>query len=508
MSLSKLWQPKFLLILICALFLFTRFYKIGDTPPSVYWDEASIGYNAYSVALTGKDEWGESFPLHFRAFGEFKLPVFIYSVVPSVVLFGLNEFSVRFPAVLYSLGVVVLVFLLAKRLTGNAALGLLSSFFISVSPWFFIFSRTGYEATAGLFFYLLGIHLFLKITRNNWNILFSTVGFILSAYSYNSFRIIAPLTVLVFVILNFNDLKRVQRFLIPLGMTILIAALSIIPIYRLYKYDSGAFRMQAVGAQGLTFFTNYLSHLSPDFLLFKGDKNLRSQQTGFGQLHLPELGLLALGLLYIICRNPKGGRLVLALALIAPIPASLTRESPHALRAISMVPFISIISAFGVTQFLQWFKKERVAYIVVIIAFMIFFANYFINFLTKYPAESATEWQYPYKKIYAEFKSVFGGYERIVISDELAQPYIFALFYLQYGPEKFQQSVVRNNVDNWGFSTVKSFDKFEFGKINKLLAGNTKTALIFATEEVSKMNPFDTIKLLNGEIGIWVIRVD
>jgi len=88
----RFFQPKFLLVLICAFFLITRVYKIAEIPPSLYWDEASIGYNAYSIAETGKDEWGESFPLHFRAFGEFKLPVYIYSVVPFVKIFGLNEF--------------------------------------------------------------------------------------------------------------------------------------------------------------------------------------------------------------------------------------------------------------------------------------------------------------------------------------------------------------------------------------------------------------------------------
>src|SRR3989338_3538011 len=110
---------KYLLAIICLLFLLTRFYKIGDIPPSVYWDEASIGYNAYSISRDGKDEWGDFLPLHFRAFGEFKLPVYIYSVVPFVKMFGLNEFSVRAPSVLFSLGVLILTFFLAGKLTGN-----------------------------------------------------------------------------------------------------------------------------------------------------------------------------------------------------------------------------------------------------------------------------------------------------------------------------------------------------------------------------------------------------
>src|SRR3989338_266026 len=114
---------KILFLLILVLFLVTRLYKISEIPVSVYWDEASIGYNAYSIAQTGKDEWGEFLPIHFRAFGEFKLPVYIYAVVPFVKLFGLNAFSVRMPAVLFSLGVVILTFFLARKISGDRTIG-------------------------------------------------------------------------------------------------------------------------------------------------------------------------------------------------------------------------------------------------------------------------------------------------------------------------------------------------------------------------------------------------
>ena len=83
-ALSKLLNPirrnprhYFFLVLLLLLFLTTRLWSMKEAPPSVYWDEASIGYNAFSVSQTLKDEWGEFLPIHFRAFGEFKLPVYI-----------------------------------------------------------------------------------------------------------------------------------------------------------------------------------------------------------------------------------------------------------------------------------------------------------------------------------------------------------------------------------------------------------------------------------------------
>jgi|SRR3989344_2424483 len=470
---------KILLLLIVILFLFTRFYKISDIPLSLYWDEASIGYNAYSISQDGKDEWGDFLPVHFRAFGEFKLPVYIYSVVPFVKIFGLNELSVRLPAILFSLGIVLLTFLLARKLTDNITTGLWSSFLVTISPWFFIFSRTGYEVTAGLMFYLLAIYLFLKIGRNKWYFLYSMVSFILTIYSYNSFRIISPITIFLLTIFNWNIFKETfnkQKIIILISATLFIA--SIIPVYRLYVYDAGGERLQTVKAPINSIISNYLTHFSPNFLIFSGDKNLRSQQFGFGQLYFVDLILIILGLGYVITKRSKYSFLILALILIGPVPAALTKESPHALRSLSMVPFLSMLSAIGIKNIKSKIKTIYIE-ILLIIIFLGFFGNYFLNFINQYPNQSAKDWQYAYKKIYSENEQIFGRYDNIIISDEYAQPYIFALFYLKYKPQKFRSEVVRNNANNWGFSTVAKFGNFHFGKIDYISKVVTGRNLIF-----------------------------
>lgn len=500
-----------LLILICIFFLFTRFYKISEIPPSVYWDEASIGYNAYSIVQTGKDEWGDSFPLHFRAFGEFKLPIFIYATVLSVKIFGLNEFSVRFPSVIFSLATVIITFFLAKKISGQEWIGLTSSFFVTVLPWFFIFSRTGYEATAGLTFYLLAIYLFLLLPKSNLFLPLSILTFILSAYSYNSFRLISPLTIIVLAIFERKDLvKRIKENFTILALIIILLALSIWPIYRLYSKDVGGFRLRVVGSHPNTFLSSYFSHFHPAFLFTEGDRNVRSQQMGFGQLYLFNGLFIVFGLIYI-GRKSKYGLLIILLTLIAPIPAAITKESPHALRSISIVPFISILSAFGAFYIKQFLRKKYLWEIGIITTTLILFANYFINFINIYPAYSLNNWQYGYKRIYLDFKDQFSKYSKVIISDGYAQPYIFALFYLKYNPEKFQREVIRNDVSNWGFSTVSKFDKFEFGKVNKIIEMNKPAnSLIFASEEdkIPNVEPKTTVKFEDNTIAFWVYEYE
>src|SRR3989344_741922 len=108
-----------LLGLILSLALFLRLWMLGSLPPSLSWDEVSTGYNAYSILQTGKDEWGFKYPISFRAYGDYKLPGYIYLDVPFVAMFGLNEWGVRLPSAILGVGLVVVVFLILRKLSNN-----------------------------------------------------------------------------------------------------------------------------------------------------------------------------------------------------------------------------------------------------------------------------------------------------------------------------------------------------------------------------------------------------
>ncbi|GAI80456.1 unnamed protein product, partial [marine sediment metagenome] len=92
---KKVLKKRAKLILVFLIFffsLFLRLFKLGDFPLSLNRDEAAIGYNAYSILKTGRDEWGEKLPLSFKSFGDYKMPLYIYFTVPFIKIFGLNEF--------------------------------------------------------------------------------------------------------------------------------------------------------------------------------------------------------------------------------------------------------------------------------------------------------------------------------------------------------------------------------------------------------------------------------
>lgn len=496
----------FFLGFIIVLFLFTRLFKINQIPGSLYWDEASIGYNAYSVLHDGKDEWGSFLPVHFRAFGEFKLPIYIYSVAAVEKVFGPGIFSVRFPSVVYSLLSLVLVYVIAKKIFGGSS-GLFSALIFTISPWYFIFSRTGYEVSAGLFFFLLGILFFLLINKRSYFFLFMVFSFILSFYSYNSFRILIPLFLGIFsiIFLAKKDIKVGKKllYLIP-GAFIFILAL--IPVYRLYILDAGAVRLIDVQASGkIEIIRNYLSHFSFSFLFGSGDTNSRSNIPGFGEIYLVGLPFLLFGTWVTVKERHKFWWLPFLAILVGAIPAAITKESPHALRSILMFPFLSIVIGVGIAYFVNVFKKNKILVVFgVTVLFLVSFENYFSNFLTTYFSKYSADWQYGYQKIFDSYAPTFEKYNKVIISDRYAQPYIFALYYQKYDPKEFRKSVAYNTVDQWGFSAVKSFGKFEFKKIdNSDLHENT---LVFATGEdrINGVKPTGEINFLNGTTAFWV----
>ena len=97
---KKLFSPTTTFLFLILIFaLFFRVYKINENPPALNWDEVSHGYNAYSILKTGKDEWGIKFPLIFRAYGNYKLPLYIYLTSISVKFFGLTPLGVRLVSV-------------------------------------------------------------------------------------------------------------------------------------------------------------------------------------------------------------------------------------------------------------------------------------------------------------------------------------------------------------------------------------------------------------------------
>jgi len=179
------WKIILFVFIIC-LASFLRLYKLDQIPPGVNRDEASIGYTAYSLIQTGKDEYGKPFPLSFQSFGDWKLPLYIYITIPFIKVFGVTELAVRLPSAIAGIISVGLTFFLVEYLFASTSLSFLSMALLAISPWHLHLSRVESESNLAVLFTVIGLLFFFRgIKKQPIFLIGSSLFFALCYFTYH-----------------------------------------------------------------------------------------------------------------------------------------------------------------------------------------------------------------------------------------------------------------------------------------------------------------------------------
>lgn len=543
--LSKL-SPLIGIILIA---LTVRLIGLGMNPPSLNWDEVSLGYNSYSILKTGKDEWGRTFPITFEAFGDYKLPVYIYTSIPFIALFGLNEYGVRLPSVLAGIFGVILIYLIVNELTSNKKLALIGAALLAVSPWDIFLSRVALEAHLALFLFLLGFYTFLKGIKRNWSLLLSALFFGTTIFTYNSARVFVPVFVL-FLVFRYRKVLWNKKligliFILLFSMFFGIAAFLAVFVDSSSRYywvsivDQGAInylnesRAQSQLPKLITnliynrysyfiqnFVTNFLNHFSVEYLFLKGGSQYQFSLPGHGLLYLIELPFLAFGIIRLIQkRTYKDIRgILLTWLILAPIPSAITRESPHALRAIFMLGVVQIITAVGIMESInvirdRYMDRLKIFLAVVVTLFLVSFVFYGYQYFLLYPYKYSFSWQYGYKEVieYLSYNNYLNSSQKVYISKKYGEPHIFYLFYIKYDPLKYQNnpSLIRYDKTNWRW--VDRLDNISFindWEVKKRLEGEKGSILVTSPGNFpAGSEVIYSVNFLNGSKAFDVVKI-
>lgn len=538
---KKYW----ILILILVIATLLRFISLDKYPIGLNADEAALGYNAYSLIQTGKDEWGVSWPLVFRSFDDFKPPLYVYLSIPFIKVLGLNIWSVRLPSAVLGTLTVFLVYLLVNALKifsdkkKNDILALISGFLLAVSPWHLHFSRGAWEVNVSTFLLVLGVYGFIKGLNNSKYFSLFSVSFALSMLTYHSARVVAPLLVISLVLIYRKSLFKKENLKgIVVAVVLGVALASPVVLQLLSKEGQSRFSGVSIFADSgplsyvleqrrtdpnpnsvITkikynrytayagyYVKNYLSHYSPQFLFVSGDVIDRSRVPGFGQTYSLLSVFVVLGLVILLIKSSSGGRFILSWFLIAPSAAALTFQSPHALRSQNEVIALSVITAVG----LVWFGtniyklKNKILPIIISLGLVAVFVfqikNYLYSYYVTYPAQLPMAWQYGFSEIADFIQENYQKYDKIIITDRYDQPYILIAFFQKYSPQTIQSALSRGPIDNFGFSTGRSLGKYEFRKINNTTDIQLKnTLLIFEDNSFPESKVIKTIKGRSGE---------
>lgn len=523
--------------LIITLSILLRLFILEKIPNGLYSDEAAYGYNAYSVLMTGKDEYGASWPLAFKSFGDYKAPLYIYLMMPFIRFFGLTVYGVRIESAYLSVLAVIIVYFLVRRLYSSTPLAHLSSFFVSVMPLSLQFGRMAHENNLTLFLITLGILSFFLSVKFSNLIYISFITFAASIYAYHDARVLTPLLIICLLILYKSHVFKIRKKVI-LSMVIFLILISPFlvqvfnpevwtrPRYTIFTSDPGIvldtnqergedkvnnfsvplFFHNKVWSTANRFFSNYFSQLSFQFLFLSGDEVKIYKTIGSGILYIATAPFLLLGLYLTIKNKAEHNKIILIWLLISPLPAALTRFVPSASRMISFLPVSSLIIAFGMFGSLRYFKSlpsRKVFIVLVSLIFTLEISKYLHNYYFNTPVRYAKEWHYGMDQVVSKVKSLENRYDKIWFSKN-AWGYIYPLFYLPYPPEKYQKQSLLGSLNEFGFGWVNNFDKFIFGDFPVDLISRRDVLFIGAPSNFHKdTRPLDTIYYPDGQPAFY-----
>jgi len=494
---TKFKNPKkIILILIFLLALFLRTYKTSSIPHFLNRDEADIGYNAYVLLKTAKDEHAKLLPFFFESFGDWKMPVYIYLTIPFIFLFNLSIFSVRFLSGLAgSLTVILVYFLVKKTFPKNKNLSIIASLLLALSPWHIHFSRQAYEVNLALFFISMGSLLFFKKKY-----LLSLAFFIISLFTYHgtTLFVLSLYLFLVFISKTKSFFKSKQfYYFLFLALIFFLSQLGgkkaikdkflqttvfrdksiylekIFLIKQAHKSDrltANIFHNQAVEGF-LSYSENYFSSLSLPFLFFGNDLNARFL-IGKKSLRLNYLVLIPFyfwGLFLIVKKRKRVELFWLFWYLSIPILPSFLVRTPSGFRNFGQVIPLIVIISLGLDSFIVFCKKLKFSYLVFIILSLVWFGD-ILKISENYINHVNGGYDYYYKEIIDNFNYWENKRNKpliLKITKPEFSPYIFTAFYQKIEPSWFLDNVEWYPLDDEGFRHVKSItSKYQFGSID------------------------------------------
>jgi 4-amino-4-deoxy-L-arabinose transferase-like glycosyltransferase len=393
-----------LLLVILALSFFFRFYKLEEIPWGIHQDAVSQAYNAFSILQTGKDRYGEFFPILFRSFGSYQPPLYTYLTIIPIMLFGNTIYSSRVISALSGVLAVVLTYLIISHLfrrDKNDRTGILASLLLAISPWAIFFSRMTVEANLGLTVFLLGYYLLLKSLDKIALFPLAAVVMGFSTHAYYCERIIGPLFFLFFIFW-YRKIYWKSKGSTILGIFLFFA----LQIPHLIIFSSGAFSRRFAqagyiagsGSVFKTLINQVLLYISPKYLFSDAGRSL-------GRL-LPEMGPFfswlfipfLLGLKALSAMKDKNVVFQFVfLTAISLVPASLTGDIFYPLRVLEFLWMMTIVISLGINYLVDRTKfPVRLMLIpLMLYSLLSLFVSYFIFF--KY--EKAKDFSYPYVKL-------------------------------------------------------------------------------------------------------------
>lgn len=376
----------------------------------------------------------------------------------------------------------ILIFALAHRIAG-VRFATVTLAFAALSPWLIFDARVAHEGAAlAPFFVMLILFLWHRAAEGGYSlrataVLGVVIGF--SANAYQTTRLIGPLLLVVIAIDVLRSRRRIDTAPLILGAAALLGAspqLWVLLTSR-ERFFARAAETVVSGTGPVDTVLAMLSGLAANFsprYLFWPDMTEAFLTTA--RLLPVELLFMSLGLLTLWrmqgWRIPRF-RLYFYLALlIAALPAALTNQNPHSLRAASCAVVIPFFSGAGVMALERWLEGHgglrnifRIAVPASIAASFCFVAYMYLFS----PAAKGLRMQTAIVEAAEKVTPHLARYDRIFISNAGLHPYLYFVAFTGMKPREFQ-AAPKEIHSLGGWDVVRRVGKFFFRSDEELVA--------------------------------------
>jgi hypothetical protein len=495
-------MKKFVLIIILVINFVIRIVGSDKSPTSVNWDEASLGYNAYSLLKTGKDDFGYKLPLTLRSFEDYKPALYSYLSIIPVKLMGLSQGSTRMvSAIAGTLALIPLWWLITTYVT-NGWMALFLVGMLGLGPLRLHFSRVALESNLSMAFFSFGVWWWINGIKkySKTTIFYGSAMMIGAILSYHSARVAAPLLAIFLIADPINMIITRKWDKINWKLAGLTAGFIVVSVLFVMGVSGAGNVATRLGQENIGRFYPYTSQevfegslidwvmnnpvyylagtLSGHALSFISPANfgptlyhwIRNSVQFVPSVHF--IGFIETiffipGLVLVLRRLKKlEYRYLIYIFMAGVAPTMITWNWFHTLRAVNMLMVIEITSVIGIVGLLNVVKWKKIYLGLLMVGFgiqSIFLVN---NELVYAVTENYMDYQPGgFKEGVEKLMVESSTAQKVIVDTSQAQAYIFLLFYGKYPPQEIQKYKEERN---WIYDNGNrdfNFDNFEFRKV-------------------------------------------
>ena len=247
------------LLVVFAVFLFSRLFHLGVTPAGIHYDEAGMAFDAKTLAMYGKDRHNNSFPFYLPAYGGGQSALYAYSLALLLKFVPFSMFVMRLPAVIWGCVAFVSSFFLVKDMNNDKKWALMGPILVTIIPYFMTSERWGLDCNLFLSLAILSFWLFYRAHLRDRYRDYVVAGFALgiTLYSYVLSYIVLPIFIF-FVVLyilaikrdNFREFPLLKYIVMAIPMGIMALPLLIMQLINMGKtapFSVGIFDFPRLG---------------------------------------------------------------------------------------------------------------------------------------------------------------------------------------------------------------------------------------------------------------------